>query len=75
MARGATLAGSRLNIVGGVEPFVRAYARSNLGVTIETLESALAAQSMAGRAVRRAVQRLVRAREGAGRNLPSQFSR
>ena len=69
VARWASLAGSRLNVVGGVKAFMRGNARRDLGMTLEALEGALAPKRMAGGAICRAVQQLVRPCERPRRNL------
>lgn len=69
VAGGAALARSRLNVVGGVQSLVSGNARRNLGVALEAFEYTLAPESVARCAIRRAVHRLVCARQRPGRNL------
>lgn len=69
VASRTSLAGSGLNVVGGVQAFVCGNARGNLGMTLEALEYALASESVAGCAIRRTVQGLVRSRQWPRRNL------
>src|SRR5579859_2787043 len=62
VAGGAALTRSRLNVVGGVKSLMRRHARCDFRMALQTLEHALAPEGVASRAIRRTVQRLVRAR-------------
>ncbi len=76
MATGALLAGTRLDSVGGMQPPTGCYPRANLGVTLDAFVNRLArAQFVTRRAVRWTIERLVRSRKGAGRNLCPRYAR
>src|SRR5450755_2037734 len=61
---------SRLEVVSGVQPLSRPDAPCNFGVAIQAFEGGLSGREfVAGGAVRHAIDRLVRARERARRNL------
>jgi len=70
VAAHAALAGSRLEVVGGVQPAVRRQAGGNLGMAFQTSKCRLAGgKFVAGRAIARAIQRAMGARQRARRNL------
>jgi hypothetical protein len=70
VAGNAFQARARSEVVSGVQAFARPNAPGNFGVAIKALERALSGRDfVAGRAVRYAIDRLVRARQGAGRDL------
>ena len=69
VASRTSLARSWLGAVRRVQALVRGDARGDLGMAVQTLEYALASESVAGRAICRAVQGLVRARQLPRRNL------
>lgn len=69
VAAGALLAGTGWNVVGGVQSLASRNPGRDLGVTVQALQCRLAAELVATGAVGGSIQRLVRAREGSGRNL------
>jgi len=69
VAAGALLTGTRRDVVSGVQTLVGRDPGPNLGMTFHTLQLGLATKLVALGAIRRPAEELVRAGEGAGRNL------
>jgi len=65
----ALLAGAGRNVIGGVQAFAGGEPGGYLAVTLQTFQSRLPTELVATCAVRGSVQRLVRSRQRAGRNL------